>query len=143
MSIVAEFAAIIHKKNSKPNERALYPIAYPCRFEKLYDVKAVIFDIYGTLFNYWRSEFSEIELKELALLDAFRKTAEFFRFSEQLNAMNPDDFPEKTLKDLYHGLIALNHQKSLKRGVSFPEVRIEEVWKVIIQMLERHGYDGL
>jgi len=141
LSIVAEFAAIIHEKHNKPNDRLLTPTVYPSRCEKVYDVKAVIFDLYGTLVNYWRDEFSDSAFKEKALLEAFRKTAEFFRFAEYLAEMNPDDFPERTLRDLYQGLIMLNHEKSLKKGVTFPEVRIEEVWEVIIMMLERHGYD--
>ncbi len=141
LSIVAEFARIIHEKESFPEERVFTPLSYPCRVEKLYDIKAVICDIYGTLVNYWRPEFSDPELKKQALLEAFRKTADFFKFTPFLEEMNPGGPPELTLHDFYHGLIALNHEKSLKKGVTFPEVRIEEIWVVIIMMLGRHGYD--
>ncbi len=141
MSIVAEFARIIHEKDSRPQDRTLASLPYPCRAEKLYDVKAVIFDIYGTLVNYWHTVFSDAEQKELYLLDAFGKTADFFKFTAYLEEINPEMEPARTLHDFYHGLIALNHEKSLKKGLTFPEVRIEEVWQVIIMMLIRHGYD--
>lgn len=141
MSSVAEFARSIHAKDTQDNNRILTPISYPSRTDKLYDIKAVIFDVYGTLVNYWRVDFSNNEQKGQALLAAFRKTSDFFKFTEYLEKMNPKDTPEKTLQDFYHGLIALNHEKSLKKGVSFPEVCIEEVWEIIIMMLARHGYD--
>lgn len=142
MSIVAEFARLIHEKDTRNFDRVLTPISYPSRTEKLYDIKAAIFDIYGTLVNYWRTDFIINEQKERALLTAFRKTSDFFAFTGFLEEMNPEDIPERTLRDLYHGLIALNHEKSLKKGVSFPEVRIEEIWEVIVMMLERHGYNA-
>jgi putative hydrolase of the HAD superfamily len=142
LSVVAEFARIIHEKKLYLQNRVYTPLSYPSRVEKLYDIKAVIFDIYGTLVDYWRSEFSDQDLKEQALLDSFKRTADFFKFTEYLEEINPDTVPERTLHDFYHGLIALNHEKSLKKGVTFPEVRIEEIWVVIIMMLGRHGYDS-
>jgi putative hydrolase of the HAD superfamily len=142
LSIVAEFANVIHKKDRRNFDRVLTPLSYPSRAEKLYDIKAVIFDIYGTLVNYWRSEFTDEQQKENALLAAFRKTSDFFKFTDFLRKMNPSDSPEKTLRDFYHGLIALNHEKSLKKGIAFPEVRIEEIWGVILLMLARHGFDA-
>jgi len=141
LSIVAEFARLIHGKDERKFDRVLTPLSYPSRTDRLYDIKAVIFDIYGTLVNYWRSDFVSEEQKERALLAAFRKTSDFFNFTDIIRKINPNDIPERTLRDFYHGLIALNHEKSLKKGIAFPEVRIEEVWEVILMMLTRHGYD--
>ena len=84
MSAVAEFARSLHKKDARKNNRTLTPISYPSRTEKLYDIKAVIFDIYGTLVNYWRTDFIINEQKERALLTAFRKTSDFFAFTDFL-----------------------------------------------------------
>lgn len=141
MSIVAEFASELHVKDDRKQNRVLNPLEYPARIEKLHDIKVVVFDIYGTLVNYWRSGFSDKERKQKVLLTAFKKTSDFFGFTEYLVEMNPNDIPENTLCDFYHGLIALNHEKSLKKGITFPEVRIEEVWEVVIMMLARHGYN--
>jgi putative hydrolase of the HAD superfamily len=121
--------------------RVLTPINYPATTEKLSDIRVVIFDVYGTLVNYWKEQFSDGDKKEDELLDAFQKTARYFGFEEFLLKIDPSNKAEKTLKDFYQGLIALNHQKKLKKGLEFPEVKIEEIWEVILMMLARHGYD--
>jgi putative hydrolase of the HAD superfamily len=74
------------------------------------------------------------------LEEAFDKTARRFGMSEYLSAINPADPPRKTLRDFYHGLIALDHEKSRKRGIQYPEVKIERIWELIVLMLKRHGY---
>ncbi len=140
MSRVADFAYRLFPEKKK-EYRPLTPLTYPANRHKLHDVKAVIIDVYGTLINYWREEFSKKEAKEHCLEEAFAKTAQYFQFSEILRQMNPADEPQRTLRDFYHGLIALNHEKSVRKGIEFPEVRIEEVWEVVIMMLARHGYD--
>lgn len=141
MSIVGDFASLLYTKEHKQESRPLTPCNYPAKSEKLFEIKAVIFDVYGTLLQYWRPGFSDKDEKEVLLLTAFKKTADHFGFTEFLQKINTDDIPERTLRDFYHGLIALNHEKSRKKGLSFPEVKIEEVWEVIVMMLARHGYD--
>jgi putative hydrolase of the HAD superfamily len=54
--------------------------------------------------------------------------------------MNPGELPGKTLSDFYHGLITLNREKARGKGIEYPEIRIEQIWTVIIMMLERNGY---
>lgn len=142
MSTIAEFAARVHGELPHASERELHPIEYPSRESELKDIRAVIFDVYGTLLHYWKPEFEKPEGKAGALFAAFRVTADHFGMSAALVSMNAEESPEKTLHDLYHGLIALNHDKSLNKGITFPEVRIEEVWMVILLMLKRHGYDA-
>ncbi|MGD9202874.1 MAG: HAD family hydrolase [Chitinispirillia bacterium] len=141
MSFVAEFARELHEKEKKN-------ITYECtplttivpKISKLHDIKLAVFDIYGTMVQYWRQEFSESGNTEKALLAAFRKTSDFFNMTEYLEKINPVESPETTLKNFYHGLIALNHEKKLRNGFTFPEIRIEVVWEAIILILERHGY---
>ncbi len=141
MSLVAEFARTLHDTEPAPEmgELEIFPLAGS--EVKLHDVKAAIFDVYGTLVRYWRPAFETEELKTAHLLASFAKTADRFGMTSFLEAINPADPPEKTLRDFYHGLIALKHEKALRKGVSFPEVKIEEIWTVIILMLRRHGYD--
>ncbi len=141
MSIVAEFARSLHEQKQIHHHREYTPCTYPSKHEKLLDVKVVIFDVYGTIFDYWRNDRYATEKKKMAhLLDSFAKTADYFGMGDILAKMNPDATPEQTLRDFYHGLIALNHEKLLKKGKTFPEVRIEEIWMMIIMMLARHGY---
>lgn len=144
MSFVAEFADEIfaeYKEDIQEQPETIQPLTYPAASEKLYDVRALILDIYGTVINYWRPGFDDSQQKMQILLQAFSKTSQYFGFEDYLVKMNPNDRPEQTLYDFYHGLIALNHEKKLQKGMSFPEVRIEEIWEIIIMMLGRHGYE--
>ncbi len=140
MSIAAEFAAEIHKKFNGGVHYEAQPCQYPSRLDKLTEIKAVIVDVYGTLVNYYNPQFAHENAKDIALLEGFKKVCDYFHLNEILEKMNSADKPEATLRDFYHGLIALNHDKSRDKGVSFPEVKIEEIWKIIIMMLNRHGY---
>ena len=103
-------------------------------------MRAVIFDVYGTLLHYWKPQFQTPRLREQALLAAMSATVTRFGFSEALRHMNPEEPPEKTLYDLYNVLIALEHEKAREKDIPFPEVRIERIWEVLIMMMRRHGY---
>jgi putative hydrolase of the HAD superfamily len=140
VSEVADFARKLHEEHPHADRRLLEPIEYPSRSEALTDIRVVLFDVYGTLINYWRPEFSNEGTKKKALLEAFRSTISFFGMERYLVEMNPEEPAEKTLWDLYHGLIALRHKLCLDKKVEFPEVKIEEVWNTIILMLKRRGY---
>jgi putative hydrolase of the HAD superfamily len=141
VSIVADFARELHEKTPCVNTRILTPVTYPFRSEALTDIRVVLFDVYGTLFNYWKPEFKEESAKKVALLDTFRKTILHFGMEKYLVEMNPEEPPEKTLQDLYHGLIALRHDLALDKKIEYPEVKIEEVWNMIVLMLKRRGYE--
>jgi len=143
LSPVAEFARQVHENAAGDEPRPLAPLYYPSKSEKLHDIKAVVFDVYGTLVNYWKDSFCNSDEKMSALLSAFALTAERFGMTATLRALNANEAAERTLRDFYHGLIGLNHEKSLRKGVAFPEVRVEEIWEVILLMLKRHGYDPL
>jgi putative hydrolase of the HAD superfamily len=140
LSIVAEFAAQLHENWSKTEDRPLRPLHFPQTQEKLSDIRVMIFDVYGTLFNYWKPEFGREETKNKSLLDAFASTIGFFGMEPYLLEMNPNSPSEKTLWDLYHGLIAIKRDLVRDKDIEQPEIRIEEVWLTILLMLKRHGY---
>ncbi|HEX2960084.1 MAG TPA: HAD family hydrolase [Chitinispirillaceae bacterium] len=140
MSDIAEFAGRLHKNESKIYSRAFNPVQFESLSEKIHDVRAVICDVYGTLINYWKPGFEDKTMRENLLLSAFRQLIEKFKIELYLLKMNPDAAPEKTLSDLYNGLISLSHQNATKNGVKYPEVKIEKVWELILMMLKRHGY---
>lgn len=140
MSIVAEFAHELHKADPNPPTRALRPFSCPSSQERLTDIRVLIFDVYGTLFNYWRPEFGLIPSRNEALLEAFRKTIAYFGMGPYVLAMEPGAPAEKTVWDLYHGLITIKRGLLEEKEVEFPEVKIEEVWNAILLMLKRRGY---
>jgi putative hydrolase of the HAD superfamily len=141
VSIVAEFARELHESFPNASDRPLVPVQFPARNEELGDIRVAIFDVYGTLFNYWRDEFETEQRKQNALRDSFAKTMDRFEMRRYIEEMNPDEPAEKTISDLYHGLITLKHELSAEKKVEFPEVRIEEVWEAIYLMVKRRGYD--
>jgi Predicted hydrolase (HAD superfamily) len=141
LSELADFARELHENASEYYDRELIAVPFESRSEKLQDVRAVICDVYGTMFNYWKPEFANPDRRQYALLGAFREVADKFGMTPYLSTMNPQESPEKTLNDFYHGLIALQHEKAAKKDIAYPEIKIEEVWSIIILMLKRHGYD--
>ncbi len=141
MSTVAEFAARLHRAHPSTLQRTHIPAIYQGRVEKLYDIRAIIFDVYGTLVDYWQPHFADPTIKEAALLKACDATINHFGLEPFFETMNSDDTPAKTLFDLYHGLIAFSHDKARVKGIEYPEVIIEEIWMLIILMLRRHGFD--
>jgi putative hydrolase of the HAD superfamily len=141
LSQLAEFARSLHENHSHAYDRELVPAPCAAREDKLFDIRAVIFDVYGTLVNYWRPGLHEKEERPHFLQAACREVADRFSFTDYLIAMDPDAAPEKTLYDLYCGLIALGHEKAAQKGVLHPEVKIEAIWNMIVLMLKRRGYD--
>ncbi|KMQ50441.1 hypothetical protein CHISP_2688 [Chitinispirillum alkaliphilum] len=141
MSQLAEYAATLHEKEKVQYPRELNSVQYPSKVDQLKDIRAVIFDVYGTLINYWRPGFETAESREQTLLESFREIAERFEMSDYLMKINPGESVEKTLADFYRGLIIMSHDKAEKKGSLFPEIKVEEVWNVIVLMLKRHGYD--
>lgn len=140
MSIVAEFARELHETESTNDSRPLLPITFQAPQDKLTDIRVAIFDVYGTLFNYWKPQFTQESEKNEALLRTFAATSAYFGMGPYLTEINPESPPEKTLMDFYHGLITLKRDLMLEKHVEFPEIRIEEVWLAIVLMLKRHGF---
>jgi len=141
LSDLAEYARRLHENERRVYERALVSRSCNHAADSLNGVRAVIFDVYGTLVNYWRPGFESRERREALLAEAFSEIVERFGMKEILSKMNPAGTPADTLKDFYHGLVALNQEKASSGGAEFPEVRVEEVWSVIVMMLKRNGYD--
>jgi putative hydrolase of the HAD superfamily len=142
LSIVAEFATELHENRPMSDNRSLrtFPFPQAQALEKLNDIRVMIFDVYGTLFNYWKPEFCREETKNKEILKTFALTIAFFEMGPYLLDMNPKSPPEKTLCDLYHGLIALKRDLVRDGEIEQPEIRIEEVWLTILLMLKRRGY---
>jgi len=140
MSIVAEFASSLHEE-FPVEPSSVIPLLYRGKVEKLRDIQVAIFDVYGTLINYWNDSFTEPETKKNELLSAFRKTADRFGFTPILDSIDSLKRAEETLHDFYHGLIVMKHEQIIGEGKSFPEVKIEEVWDIILSILIRNGYD--
>ncbi|MFP4163203.1 MAG: HAD family hydrolase [Chitinispirillaceae bacterium] len=142
MSELAEYAQRLHSKESQIHKREFKPLSCVSSAEELKGIRAVICDIYGTMLDYWRPGFENRDSREQVLLEAFGELAGRFGMTETLEKMNPKESAQETLSGFYHGLIAISHEKAVKKGIQFPEVKIEEVWALIVMMLKRNGYEA-
>jgi putative hydrolase of the HAD superfamily len=140
LSDLAEYAGRLHESERRSYPRRLAPLSCGCAFDALKGVRAVIFDVYGTLVNYWRPGFEARQSREALLVEAFSGVVGRFAMGETLAAVNPAAPPAQTLCDFYNGLLALNRQKSAGGGTEVPEVRVEEIWSAIAMILKRNGY---
>jgi len=140
LSKVADFANALNDDAGEMNLQPAVPTRFASKVEKLYDIQAVIFDIYGTLINYWKPEFGSEQEKKDATLKSFAATVNHFELEEYLLKMDLNAAPEQTLCNLYQGLIALELEKKQKKDIAFPETRVDKIWQIILMMLNRHGY---
>lgn len=92
-------------------------------------IKAIIFDIYGTLLFRKGGDLSDSLSKRDYLMKSFSKLIKEF---------NLDTNPEE-LFYLYHKEIDDEHKRKSKRGIKYPEVIIEKIWK---RILKKIGYDN-
>jgi len=105
----------------------------------LSSVRAVLWDVYGTLSGVDLGDMERSLQHEDRLLHAARATVEEFSLQEPLQNLDPSHPPPETLRDLYTQLIADSHLRSLAQGIEYPEVQIEQIWLAIIQQCLAHG----
>jgi len=139
MSIVAEYAALLHKKTPKttPSGVACHPFTNE---GELKNIQAVIFDIYGTLINYSPIKLEEKQKKDYQT-EVFYKTAVEFGFLETLKKIDPKIPPEITLANFYSGLLLMISEQAAKNGKQFFEPKVDDVWNLILAILTRNGYE--
>ncbi len=112
-----------------------------CRSADLSSVRAVLWDVYGTLCGVELGDLVGSLEYEDRLLRAAEVTVEEFSLHGPLKRLKPDQPAEVTLSDLYQELIADSHLRSLATGVEYPEVVIEQIWLEILQDCIVQGLD--
>lgn len=127
--------------NTEWTPRSYDPVEVEASHETLSGIRAVMFDVYGTLIDIHRPEFLHKDSKQKHILSCFQRVIEEFGLAEALRDIKPDIEPNKLLRDFYHGLIFVSHEKAASQGIAYPEVRIEDIWKSLIEMCRRHGYE--
>ncbi len=96
---------------------------------KAKNIKTVLFDIYGTLFI---SSSGDIgihgKLDNVSLIKKVLKKSgvEFCKSS---------NIASKRASELYTELILASHKRSKKKGILYPEVKIENIWKSLLNIL--------
>jgi putative hydrolase of the HAD superfamily len=105
------------------------------RRPRLQNIAAVLWDIYGTIMEHSKGDMVSPDAKRQNYLRAFNITATEFGLEEFLDG-NPAD----SLRRAYELEIAKTQQRKRRRGLDYPEVRIERIWLRILRKLEKKGY---
>jgi putative hydrolase of the HAD superfamily len=105
---------------------------------RLGGIKAVIWDIYGTLVRTESGDISSSIKDRAGALQVFSTIIEEFGFDCAFkNIKGP---PEKWMLERYLDRIDKADRAKRRKGEKFPEVRIERIWQDIIESLARRGY---
>jgi len=119
---------MLNNDDHHKNRRSLYPIAtglHPTgRLPK--KVKAILFDIYGTLFISGSGDIGSSE-KELKNADLLEKLFKSFSIKEPV---------DKILNHFFH-TIEETHARLKRNGVDFPEVEIDRIWMEVLGIDDR------
>ena len=114
-------AANLFKELSTPLEPISTGIA--AKLKKLEDIRAVIFDIYGTL--------------EISGTGDISIAQSIDRESELRAILNSNGYKQslgQSLSETFYKLVQQDHEGSRQNGAQFPEVDILEIWKRFFQV---------
>ena len=118
----------------------LEPLDTPLRSVALPGIRAVLWDIYGTLLGCALGDL------EASLQDPQRQTQaaalliERFSLQGPLRQLNGHAPLEIALRDRYLALIDQSHRQSRAAGVEYPEVIIQDIWLTIVEDCRRQGW---
>ncbi len=111
--------------------RPLEPIAtgHPPKLNKLRGVRAVLFDVYGTLLISGSGE-----------VGTARKSAKEDAFTEALETVGlAPTGPVKAALQYSFDLIEERHAAGRCQGIDYPEIDIVEIWQAVLQRLFQDG----
>jgi putative hydrolase of the HAD superfamily len=111
------------------------PTAEKPRLKKLDDIKAVIFDIYGTLLVSSSGDINQAEISGNNLKRALREAD--FRFTDP--NLEKDDKVVANLLATFVKLIHQHQDQHRESGIPFPEVDIRDVWKDLIDYATKNN----
>lgn len=93
-------------------------------------IKAAIFDIYGTLLKTETGDLDEsMEHKDILI-------GSFSEIKKRYNL----DIDAKELYYLFKDNIQKEHKKKQKKGIQYPEIKIEDIWEKILKKIN-YNYD--
>lgn len=99
----------------------------------IHDIKAVLFDIYGTLFISGVGEIGTTGTEGTA--------AEGSVFFDALDEVGIKNYPAADVGDvMLQEAIRSVHAEMQREGIQFPEVDIVEIWRSTLKRLQREGY---
>ena len=113
-------------RDRAPKVPVICPKNAIARINKISDIRAVVFDIYGTLIS---SGVGDISLSSKSNSNDELRNA---LFNQGIEVLSSDS---TRLNDLLFESIKYFQRKRSKEGVCYPEVEIREVWKYFLEKL--------
>ena len=113
-----------------------------CYDAEFADVRAVMWDLYGTLLAVGVGDLADSSGQDERLEKAAAETVREFNLEAGLRNLYPMRQPAAALRDRYLALITLSHEESHARGIEYPEVRIEEIWQTILRECHTQEREG-
>ena len=130
-----EYAEKQSKRRFRRRKYHIAPTRIAARTPKFDGVRAVLWDVYGTLITVPVGDLEDTLAGKNMMLEAFGRAIREFGLGGSLG-----DRPAETLRNLYVGEIEKTHRRKTAHGVFSPEVRIERIWLRILKRLAAKGY---
>jgi len=130
----------VDKRLSKKNAPRPVPADIKPQRGDLSGVRAVLWDVYGTLSGVSVGDLDRTLEYEDQLAQASGAVIEEFGLAPSLKQLYPDRSANIALRDRYLHLIAESHERSRGAGVAYPEVVIEQIWQWILEDCRQVGY---
>lgn len=89
-------------------------------------IKAVLFDIYGTLLDQEQGDLADLSKKKKVLLESFKKTGKKYKLKASA----------EELLDIFTISIKKIHKIKKSKGIKYPEVKIEQIWNTILKAVK-------
>ena len=130
----------VDQRFNGPATTDVSPAAIAPRQGDLPPVKAVLWDVYGTLCSLDYGDMEKTLQWDDILQPSARATIEEFNLGESLRRRFPDAEPGAKLVELLLEQINHSHQASRDKGIEHPEVVIERIWQHILEPCRRAGF---
>jgi len=123
---MSEASSTIFRRHSRPMEPI--PTGMAPSGEPLPGIRAVLFDLYGTLVVSGSGEVgTQAAPSDVALAEAFTAVG-----------LDPPDDPADAVARLFETIRA-RHDERRRAGIAYPEVDIRDVWRCVLDELGRGG----
>lgn len=113
----------------KPIETGVVP-----EFSTDENIKAIIFDIYGTLLVSSSGDIDQAEISTKNLEEAFK--------ASNIEIVNPEDNSLEHILHDFEYTIKICHQEAKKNQVPHPEIDILSIWEIVLLHARRKGLIG-
>jgi putative hydrolase of the HAD superfamily len=90
-------------------------------------IRAVLFDIYGTLLISASGDVESTDFTESSIVTSMRDAT--------IEVKDPCAVGRETIS-IFRGQIAARHESDRQKGIPYPEVDIVEVWEAVVRLLE-------